>query len=111
MMQTLSFLRAHIHRAQQDGASSMVVDLRDLEEIVRAAEAHTVRDQGQQAKKSAGWVRPGSLQGMRSGLITTTKIRRHRTEDHCVELFFAGNLTQIMQAQKAGEPPAAEVTP
>lgn len=101
MMQTISFIRASIARAKQEGMSNIPVSLLDLEELVRAAESHVTRDAGQQARKSAGWVRPGSLNAMRSGVNRNAKIRSKKDDEFCVELFFSGSLFEMHKAAEA----------
>lgn len=74
MNRTISYLRADMDRANNQGARTLEISLLDLREILSLAESAEMHAQTKNATKHAGWIKPGSLSRLRSGGKNFTSI-------------------------------------
>ncbi|WP_085618874.1 MULTISPECIES: hypothetical protein [unclassified Pseudomonas] len=97
--ETLSYVRALVHRAQNEGARRIELSLKDLEELLPHAEAGLRRERVATPMKTAGWVSPGALRrlnGKRKG-DRAIKLLRFKTDEFNTEVFFCDNLREKEQ--------------
>lgn len=98
MNRTISYLRADMDRAKNQGARTLEISLLDLREILSLAESAEMHAQTKNATKNAtkhaGWIKPGSLSMLRSGGKNFTRISRRRSDEFNTEIFFAADLRE-----------------
>lgn len=94
MNRTISYLRADMDRANNQGARTLEISLLDLREILSLAESAEMHAQTKNATKHAGWIKPGSLSMLRSGGKNFTRISRRRSDEFNTEIFFAADLRE-----------------
>lgn len=94
MNRTISYLRADMDRAKNQGSRSLDVSILDLDEILRLAESSSMHERTGSAKKHAGWIKPGSLSMLRSGKKKFTRISQRRSDEFNTEIFFADDLKE-----------------
>lgn len=94
MSRTISYLRADLDRAKNQGSRSLDVSILDLDEILRLAESSSMHERTGNAKKHAGWIKPGSLSMLRSGKKKFTRISQRRSDEFNTEIFFADDLKE-----------------
>lgn len=92
MNRTISHLYADMDRANQQGAKSISINLLDLKEILGLADSAAMRATAENAKKHAGWVRPGGVLALRTGKKAFVSVSRRRSDEFCLELFYGGDL-------------------
>lgn len=93
-MQTLSFVRAEVQRAQHEGARKVELNIKDLLELLPHVEAGMNRERTEKRMKHAGWVSPNGMHGIRSGAENATRLRRYKTPTHNMEVFFCDKIPE-----------------
>ena len=88
----------------------MDIGVLDLKELLRAAESALSAERAARAIKHGGWMRPGSLQAIRSGLKKTTRVSYRRSDEFNTEIFFADDLNEKLK-ESVDALAAAEVKP
>lgn len=87
MNQTLMFIQADMHRAINDGQSSLVVSVADLKELLGAVESARTREKNEKFGVVFGFVRKETLKQMRSGNLLYLTIRRKKKDDYCEPVY------------------------
>lgn len=93
-MQTLSFVRAEVQRAEHEGARKVTLNIKDLQELLPHVEAGMSRARTEGAMKHAGWINPMALHGIRSGAENNAKLRRFKTAAFNTEVFFRDSIRE-----------------
>ncbi len=75
----------------------MDIGVLDLKELLRAAESALSGERAARAIKHGGWMRPGSLQAIRSGLKKKTHVSYRRSDEFNTEIFFADDLNEKLK--------------
>ena len=113
MSRLIAHLNADLALAEQQGARLMDIGVLDMKELLRAAESGLSGERAARPMKHGGWIRPGSLRALRSGLKKVTRISRRQTAEFNTEIFFADDLKEkyreSVEAMAAAA--AAEVAP
>lgn len=89
MNQTLAFLLASIQRAENEGARSLDVSIKDLRELMPFVEAGMHTAKIERPMKHLGWMRPGSVAALCSGSKRFTRVSRKKDAEFNVEVFYA----------------------
>lgn len=89
---TLSFVRATVQRAEHEGASSVELSIKDLNELLPLIESGMNKERSERRMKHAGWVSPMSLRNLRSNGESGIKLRRFKTAAFNTEVFFCDTL-------------------
>lgn len=109
MSRTADFIRADLARAKNQGAKTLDISTADLDELLKLADRGAVVTEAEKATKRAGWVNAGSLHSMLSGRANSARIRRRRTDQCNVQIFYSANLHEkLAEARAADEAKAAQ---
>lgn len=92
MNTTISHLYADIHRAEQEGARCVTVNILDLKEVLGLADSAVKREAAENANQHVGWMKPGSILAVRAGRKMFTRVSRRRSDEFCVQVFYGGTL-------------------
>lgn len=90
----LAYVRALVHRAQNEGARRIELSVKDLSDLLPHAEAGLHRERAEMPMKPAGWVSPGALRRLNSKRKgdRAIKMLRFKTDEFNTEVFFCDNL-------------------
>lgn len=83
MNSTLMFIQADMHRAINDGRTSVDVNVLDLKELIAAVCAAEARETVEKCGHIFGWIRPESLKAVREGRNLYCSIRRKKNDEYC----------------------------
>lgn len=101
--ETLSVVRAQVQRAQREKATSVILNLNDILELLPSIEAGIHRSRMESPMKFAGWANPRDIQSLSSRKAgdRAIKLRAFRTDAFNTELFFSGSLREKVREYDA----------
>lgn len=114
---TLSFVRALVQRAQNEGARRVELNVKDLAELLPFVESGMHKALAAQPLKTAGWAAPRDLQSLssRGPGDRAIRMRRFKSDAYNTELYYKDDLgTKVREsdaarlARESTEPPACE---
>ncbi|QNJ57418.1 hypothetical protein Dolphis_112 [Pseudomonas phage Dolphis] len=103
MNRTIQYLNADLARAQQQGAKTLDISTADLAELIRLAERGASVSEVDKAKKRGGWVSPLAMHALITGKVNTIRVHRKRSDQWCVQMYFADNLTEKCAEVRAAQ--------
>lgn len=103
MNTTLSFLLAAMQRAENEGARSLDVNIKDLRELLPFVEAGMHRAKLEKPMKHLGWMKPGSVAALCNGNKRATRVSRRRDDEFNMEVFFCDSIREKQKEADAAK--------
>lgn len=110
MNQTLCFLLAAIQRAENEGARSLDVNIKDLREIMPFAESAMHAEKVEKKMRHLGWMKPGSVSALCNGAKRYTRISRRKDDEFNMEVFFCDSIREKQMEADAAKTFSAMIT-
>lgn len=115
MSQTIDYLRAQLHRAQNQGDKTVSIATLDLQELIQISQSIIDKANKEVMGQHAGWCRSAHLREMCSGKRFRMTVRRQKTDEFDTSLGFKslpprlegepdGTETSVLPAQAVCEP-------
>lgn len=111
MNPTLCFLLAAIQRAENEGARSLDVNIKDLREILPFAESAMHAEKVEKKMRHLGWMKPGSVASLCSGHKRYTRVSRRKDDEFNMEVFFCDSISDKQKEADAAKAAADAVAP
>lgn len=87
MNKVLMYIQADMHRAINDGRTSMEISVLDMKELISAVCAAEGREVAERVGHGVGWINPDKLRDFRSGTRFWCTIRLRKNEEYSEQLF------------------------
>lgn len=100
MTNELSYLSAIVARAAQEGGRSVVVDVKEIQEVLRLAESNFARHEVEMVGKHAGWINVDKLCELKSGNLRHVHVARKKGDGYDVELFYKADTFKVRAQRK-----------
>lgn len=100
MSQTTNYLKAQLHRAQNQDEKTVVVSTLDLAEILQQIESAIGRERVEFAGQHFGWCRPNDVRSMCNGTRFYITVRRKKNDDYNTSVCFA-SLPEVVKTDAA----------
>jgi hypothetical protein len=92
MNMTAIYVMAAVQRAQNEGASSVTLNVKDMIEMCNVIQAGLHKQEVEKPSKHLGWASPTQILRMASECRNSIPTKRRKSPDHCVQVFFTGNI-------------------
>lgn len=88
MTQTIDYLRAQLHRAQNQGEKTITIACLDLQELIASLQSVTENAKNDIVGQHAGWCRAADLRGICGGQRFRITMCRKKTEEFDTSVCF-----------------------
>lgn len=88
MTQTIDYLRAQLHRAQNQGDKTLTIACLDLQELIASLQSVTDNAKNHAVGQHAGWCRAADLRGICGGQRFRITMRRKKNEEFNTSVCF-----------------------
>lgn len=92
MNENALYVLATVQRAYQEGQSSVVLNTADMMEICNMMQRLQRLETINKPARQIGWASPFQLGNLLKKRRDTIPMRRKKSSDHCVPVFFTGDL-------------------
>jgi len=97
MNMTAIYVMAAVQRAQNEGASSVSLNVKDMIEMCHLIQSGMHKEIVGVPMKHVGWANPFQIQAMRRDRKKDFPLKRRKSAEHCVQVFFSGDIREHMQ--------------